>query len=170
MIEPTQNVKAPIFTFLYMTYHSAIEALHVMLAVPFALTGGVLLQWVLGYDWSVAVGVGYIALLGTAVLTGVVMVIYLEEAVKRAREAKGAPLTHAELAEAVVEGAALRLRPKVMTVATVVASLTAVMVPMFAGDRTGIEIMRPIAVPVLGGMVSSLLHILIVTPVIFLSL
>lgn len=161
-----------IFILLYMTYHSAIEALHVMLAVPFALTGGVLLQWFLGYDWSVAVGVGYIALFGTAVQTGVVMVIYLEEAVKRKQEEKGpgSTLTPAELTAAVIEGAALRLRPKVMTVATVVASLVAVMVPMFAGDRTGIEIMRPIAVPVLGGMVSSLLHILIVTPVIFLSL
>lgn len=161
-----------IFILLYMTYHSVLEALHVLLAVPFALTGGVMLQWLLGYDWSVAVGVGYIALFGTAVQTGVVMVIYLEEAVRRKRQEKGdaAVLTSGELTQAVIEGAALRLRPKVMTVATVVASLTAVMLPVLAGDRTGIEVMRPIAAPILGGMVSSLLHILIVTPVIFLTL
>jgi copper/silver efflux system protein len=117
------------------------------------------------------VWVGYIALFGTAVQTGVVMVIYLEEALGRKREAAGGrPLTVTELREAVVEGAALRLRPKVMTVSTVVASLAVIMLPILSGERTGLEIMRPIAVPVIGGMVSSLLHILIVTPVIFLTL
>jgi len=159
-----------IFVLLYLCYRSVVEAAHVLLAVPFALSGGVFLQWLLGYNFSVAVWVGYIALFGTAVQTGVVMVLYLNEAVKRKEVEKGGQLSLDELRQAVVEGAALRLRPKVMTVATVLASLTFVMVPALSGERTGIEIMRPIAVPVMGGMISSLLHILIVTPVIFLML
>jgi Cu(I)/Ag(I) efflux system membrane protein CusA/SilA len=152
-----------IFVLLYFTYHSAIEAAHVLLAVPFALTGGVYLLWALGYNFSVAVWVGFIALFGTAVQTGVVMVIYLEEAVRRKREQMGGRLTRAGLREAVVEGALLRLRPKVMTVSTVVAGL----LPIMWSTRVGAEVMKPLATPVLGGMVSSLLHVLIVTPVIF---
>lgn len=150
-----------IFVLLYKTYNSAKEALHVILAVPFALTGGVFLLKLLGYNFSVAVWVGFIALFGTAVQTGVVMVIYLEEAVARKR-AEGA-LTLERLQQAVIEGALLRLRPKVMTVATVVAGL----LPLMWTTRTGAEVMKPLATPVLGGMVSSLLHVLIVTPVIF---
>ena len=156
-----------IFVLLTVVFHSIAEAAHVILAVPFALTGGVFLQAALGYNFSVAVWVGYIALFGTAIQTGVVMVVYLEEAVKKAVEAKGgtrpALLTHSELIAAVKEGARLRLRPKVMTVATAVASL----LPIFWASRTGTEIMRPLAAPVIGGMLSSLIHILIVTPVIF---
>lgn len=151
-----------IFVLLYLTYNSAKEALHVLMAVPFALTGGVFLLKFLGYNFSVAVWVGFIALFGTAVQTGVVMVIYLEEAVRRKIETTGA-LTRETLREAVMEGALLRLRPKVMTVATVVAGL----LPIMWSTRTGAEIMQPLATPVLGGMVSSLLHVLIVTPVIF---
>src|SRR4029077_224506 len=151
-----------IFVLLYFTYHSAIEAAHVLLAVPFALTGGVYLLWVLGYNFSVAVWVGFIALFGTAVQTGVVMVIYLEEAVARKKQATGT-LTTQGLREAVMEGALLRLRPKIMTVSTVVAGL----LPLMWSTRTGAEVMKPLATPVLGGMVSSLLHVLIVTPVIF---
>ena len=112
--------------------------------------------------FSVAVWVGFIALFGTAVQTGVVMVIYLEEAVARKRAAEGT-LTVAGLREAVIEGALLRLRPKVMTVCTIVAGL----LPIMWSARTGAEVMKPLATPVLGGMVSSLLHVLIVTPVIF---
>jgi len=156
-----------IFVMLFMIYHSFLEAAHVLLAIPFALTGGVILQWLLGYNFSVAVRVGYIALFGTAIQTGVVMVIYLEEAVKRHAARHGGTLTPSQLMEAIIEGAALRLRPKVMTVTTVLASLIPLMLPIFSGERTGIEIMRPIAAPVIGGMISSLLHILIVTPVIF---
>ncbi len=151
-----------IFVLLYMTYNSVREALHVLLAVPFALTGGVFLLKFLGYNFSVAVWVGFIALFGTAVQTGVVMVIYLEEAVRR-KIAKTGPLTKETLREAVIEGALLRLRPKIMTVATVVAGL----LPIMWSTRTGAEVMKPLATPVLGGMVSSLLHVLIVTPVIF---
>ncbi len=157
-----------IFVLLTMVFHSVAEAAHVILAVPFALTGGVFLQAALGYNFSVAVWVGYIALFGTAIQTGVVMVVYLEEAVAKALAVKGrvGPLSRTELIAAVKEGARLRLRPKVMTVATAVASL----LPIFWVTRTGTEIMRPIAAPVIGGMLSSLVHILIVTPVIFLWL
>ena len=180
-----------IFVLLTVVFHSVGEAAHVILAVPFALTGGVFLQAALGYHFSVAVWVGYIALFGTAIQTGVVMVVYLEEAVAAARAAKavrcragsltpplestttfaagsGDPalqvaLTREELLDAIKAGARLRLRPKVMTVATTVASL----LPIFWAERTGTEIMRPLAAPVVGGMLSSLVHILIVTPVIF---
>jgi Cu(I)/Ag(I) efflux system membrane protein CusA/SilA len=152
-----------IFVLLYFTYHSLVEAAHVLLAVPFALTGGVYLLWLLGYNFSVAVWVGFIALFGTAVQTGVVMVIYLEEAVDRKREELGGTLTRTALHEAVMDGALLRLRPKVMTVSTVVAGL----LPIMWSTRVGAEVMKPLATPVLGGMVSSLVHVLIVTPVIF---
>ncbi len=152
-----------IFVLLYFTYHSALEAAHVVLAVPFALTGGVYLLWLLGYNFSVAVWVGFIALFGTAVQTGVVMVIYLEEAVDRKRSELGGALTRDGLRDAVMEGALLRLRPKVMTVSTVIAGL----LPIMWSTRAGAEVMKPLATPVLGGMVSSLLHVLIVTPVIF---
>jgi Cu(I)/Ag(I) efflux system membrane protein CusA/SilA len=151
-----------IFGLLYLTYHSAIEAAHVVLAVPFALTGGIYLLWALGYNFSVAVWVGFIALFGTAVQTGVVMVIYLHEAVEKKRREVGA-LTKEDLLAAVMDGALLRLRPKVMTVSTVVAGL----LPIMWSTSAGSEIMKPLATPVLGGMVSSLLHVLIVTPVIF---
>jgi len=152
-----------IFGLLYLTYHSLIEAAHVLLAVPFALTGGVYLVWFLGYNFSVAVWVGFIALFGTAVQTGVVMVIYLNEAVEKKRAELGGHLTRKALMEAVKEGALLRLRPKVMTVSTVVAGL----LPIMWSTSAGSEVMKPLATPVLGGMVSSLLHVLIVTPVIF---
>src|SRR5712664_3082394 len=151
-----------IFALLYITYHSALEAAHVLLAVPFALTGGVYLLWLLNYNFSVAVWVGFIALFGTAVQTAVVMVIYLNEAVERKRSEVGT-LDRASLIEAVTEGALLRLRPKLMTVSTVVASL----LPIMWSTSAGAEVMKPLATPVLGGMLSSLLHVLIVTPVIF---
>jgi Cu(I)/Ag(I) efflux system membrane protein CusA/SilA len=155
-----------IFLLLYMVYHNAKEAAHVILAVPFALSGGVFLQYLMGYHFSVAVWVGYIALFGTAIQTGVVMVVYLEEALERKRAERGAAFTYADLLAAVKEGARLRLRPKVMTVATIVASL----LPIMWSTRPGAEVMKPLATPVIGGMVSSLLHILIVTPVIFVWL
>ena len=152
-----------IFILLVMTFRSVPEAAHVILAVPFALTGGVLLQAILGFNFSVAVWVGYIALFGTAIQTGVVMVVYLEEAVVALRKQLGRELTRPELITAIKAGARLRLRPKVMTVATTVASL----LPIFWSTRTGAEVMQPIAAPVIGGMLSSLVHILVVTPVIF---
>ena len=159
-----------IFVLLFLAYRSWKEAAHVLLAVPFALSGGLYLQWVLGFHFSVAVAVGYIALFGTAVQTGVIMVIYLNEAMHAKMVEKGSALSLDDLRSAVVQGALLRLRPKVMTVSTIVASLLVILLPAFSGERTGIEIMRPIAVPVIGGMISSLIHILVVTPVLFLSM
>jgi Cu(I)/Ag(I) efflux system membrane protein CusA/SilA len=161
-----------IFLLLYVTYHSAREAAHVILAIPFALTGGNLLLWLLhslaiSHGWktefhmSVAVWVGFIALFGTAIQTAVVMVVYLEEEFRR-RVATGA-LTKDGIREAAMEGAVLRLRPKLMTVTTVVMGL----LPILWSTATGSEVMKPIAAPVLGGMVSSLFHVLIVTPVIW---
>jgi Cu(I)/Ag(I) efflux system membrane protein CusA/SilA len=152
-----------IFLLLYMVYRNLKEAAHVILAVPFALTGGVFLQYLLGYNFSVAVWVGYIALFGTAIQTGVVMVVYLEEALQRRQAERGVNFTRADLIQAVKDGARLRLRPKVMTVATIVASL----LPIMWSTRAGSEVMKPLATPVIGGMLSSLIHILIVTPVIF---
>ncbi len=156
---------AVIYILLFLTYRSFSEAAHVLLAVPFALTGGLYLLWLLGYNFSVAVWVGFIALFGTAVQTTVVMVIYLEEAVARKKKEHGT-LTIAILRDAVMEGALLRLRPKLMTVSTVVAGL----LPIFWSSRVGSEVIRPLATPVLGGMLSSLAHVLIVTPIIFLWL
>jgi Cu(I)/Ag(I) efflux system membrane protein CusA/SilA len=155
-----------IFLLLFIVYHSASEAAHVILAVPFALSGGVFLQWLLGINWSVAVWVGYIALFGTAIQTGVVMVVYLEERLEMKKRERGDAFTMTDLIEAVKDGARLRLRPKVMTVATVIASL----LPIMWSTRPGSEVMQPLATPVIGGMLSSLVHILIVTPVIFVWL
>lgn len=152
-----------IFGLLYLTYRSVVEAAHVLMAVPFALTGGIYLVWLLGYNFSVAVWVGFIALFGTAVQTAVVMVIYLEEAVAKKKLEMGDRYSKRDLMEAVIEGALLRLRPKVMTVSTVVAGL----LPIMWSTSAGSEVMKPLAAPVLGGMVSSLLHVLIITPVIF---
>jgi Cu(I)/Ag(I) efflux system membrane protein CusA/SilA len=155
-----------IYTLLFVTYRSFLEAAHVLMAVPFALTGGVYLLYLLGYNFSVAVWVGFIALFGTAVQTGMVMVIYLEEAVARKMRECGESFARHDLRQAVIEGALLRLRPKVMTVSTVVAGL----LPIMWSESVGAEVIKPLATPVLGGMVSSLVHVLIVTPVIFLWL
>ncbi len=161
VIVPT--VLGVIFILLYMVYRSAKEAAHVILAVPFALTGGVFLQFLLGHHFSVAVWVGYIALFGTAIETAIVMVVYLEESLKKKQSERAAVFNHADLIQAVKDGARLRLRPKMMTVCTTVASL----LPIMWSTSTGSEVMRPLATPVVGGMVSSFLHILIVTPVLF---
>jgi Cu(I)/Ag(I) efflux system membrane protein CusA/SilA len=152
-----------IFLLLYLIYRSFLDAAQVLLAVPFGLAGGIYLLYALGYNFSVAVWVGFIALFGTAVQTAVVMVIYLEETVARRRAELGGQLTRPALLDAVREGALLRLRPKVMTVSTVVASL----LPIMWSHSAGAEVMKPLATPVLGGMVSSLLLVLVVTPVIF---
>ncbi|MBK9215551.1 MAG: efflux RND transporter permease subunit [Chloracidobacterium sp.] len=151
-----------IFAVLYFTYRSFLEAGHILLAVPFALTGGFYLLWMLQYNFSVAVWVGFIALFGAAVQTTIVMVVYLEEAVAR-KKAELGTLDRESLLDAVTEGALLRLRPKVMTVTTILAGL----LPIMWSSGAGAEVMRPLAVPVFGGMVSSLAHVLIVTPVIF---
>jgi Cu(I)/Ag(I) efflux system membrane protein CusA/SilA len=154
-------VFAVIFVLLTMTFRSASEASIVMLSVIYAMTGGVILQWLLGYNFSVAVWIGYIALYGVAVETGVIMVIYLHEALDK-RLGKG-DLTRDDVLEATREGSVLRLRPKLMTVSAAILSL----VPIFWSSGTGSEVMRPIAAPIVGGMVTSTIHVLLVTPVIF---
>jgi Cu(I)/Ag(I) efflux system membrane protein CusA/SilA len=155
-------VFAMIFVLLTMTFRSASEASIVMLSVLYAMTGGVILQWLLGYNFSVAVWIGYIALYGVAVETGVIMVIYLHEALdKRLGKAE---LTREDIVEATREGSVLRLRPKLMTVAAATLSL----LPIFWSTGTGSEVMRPIATPIVGGMLTSTIHVLLVTPVIFL--
>jgi Cu(I)/Ag(I) efflux system membrane protein CusA/SilA len=151
-----------IFMLLYMTFHSVSEATIVMLSVVYAMTGGVILQWLLGYNFSVAVWVGYIALYGVAVQTGVIMVVYLHEALDR-RLRQGGNITEDDVREATIAGSVLRLRPKLMTVSVVMAGL----VPILWSTGVGSDIMKPIAAPIIGGMVTSTIHVLIITPVIF---
>jgi Cu(I)/Ag(I) efflux system membrane protein CusA/SilA len=151
-----------IFMLLYLTFRSASEAVIVMLSVVYAMTGGVVLQWWLGYNFSVAVWIGYIALYGVAVQTGVVMVVYLHEALDR-RLREGGDLTVEDIRRATIAGSVLRLRPKLMTVTVVMAGL----LPILWSTGVGSDIMKPIAAPIVGGMVTSTVHVLIVTPVIF---
>jgi Cu(I)/Ag(I) efflux system membrane protein CusA/SilA len=151
-----------IFILLYFTFHSFAEALLVMAStLLFSLIGGVWLFYLLGYNFSAAVGVGFIALFGTAMETGVVMVIYLHEALDK-RLKKG-EIAKEEITEAAIEGSVLRLRPKLMTVGTTLLALT----PIMWATGTGSDVMRPIAAPIIGGMVTSTIHVLIATPVIF---
>jgi Cu(I)/Ag(I) efflux system membrane protein CusA/SilA len=151
-----------IFVLLYMVFHSVTEAAVLIFPTIYALTGGLILQRWLGYNFSVAVWVGYIALFGIAVETGVVMVVYLHEALER-RLATGVPLTEADLEAATIEGAVHRLRPKLMTVAVVLASL----VPILRETGIGSDVMKPIAAPIVGGMITSTIHVLILVPVFF---
>jgi Cu(I)/Ag(I) efflux system membrane protein CusA/SilA len=155
-------VLAGIFALLYLTFHSVSESIIVMLSVVYAMTGGVVLQWLLGYNFSVAVWVGYIALYGIAVQTGVVMVVYLHEALdEKLRERQ--VLSARDVWDATVAGSILRLRPKLMTVGTTVLGL----LPIMWSTGVGSDLMKPIATPIVGGMVTSTVHVLIVTPVIF---
>jgi Cu(I)/Ag(I) efflux system membrane protein CusA/SilA len=151
-----------IFILLYFTFHSFAEALLVMAStLLFSLIGGVWLFYLLGYNFSAAVGIGFIALFGTAMETGVVMVVYLHEALDK-RLKKG-EIAKEEITEAAIEGSVLRLRPKLMTVGTTLLALT----PIMWATGTGSDVMRPIAAPIIGGMVTSTIHVLIATPVIF---
>ena len=151
-----------IFMLLYMTFHSVSEAVIVMLSVVYAMTGGVVLQWWLGYNFSVAVWVGYIALYGVAVQTGVVMVVYLHEALDR-RLRQVEPVTEDDLRQVTMDGSVLRLRPKLMTVGVTLAAL----LPIMWSTGIGSDVMKPMAAPIIGGMVTSTVHVLIITPVIF---
>jgi Cu(I)/Ag(I) efflux system membrane protein CusA/SilA len=151
-----------IFLLLYMVFHSVTEAAVLIFPTIYALTGGLILQKLLGYNFSVAVWVGYIALFGIAVETGVVMVVYLHDALNR-RLATGEPLKHEDIEAAVIEGAVHRLRPKLMTVCVVLASL----VPILWETGVGADVMKPIAAPIVGGMITSTIHVLILVPVFF---
>jgi Cu(I)/Ag(I) efflux system membrane protein CusA/SilA len=155
-----------IFLLLYLNFRRLTETLIVMLSVPFSLVGGVWLIWLLGYNLSVAVAVGFIALAGVAAETGVVMLIYLDhawDAIKAKRATTGGKPTVADLYAAVMEGAVERVRPKMMTVVAIMAGL----LPIMWGSGTGSEVMRRIAAPMVGGMVSSTILTLIVIPAIY---
>jgi Cu(I)/Ag(I) efflux system membrane protein CusA/SilA len=154
-----------IFLLLYMVFHSITEAMVLIFPTFYAMTGGLILQWLLGYNFSVAVWVGYIALFGIAVETGVVMVVYLHEALDK-RLITTAPLTHEDIREAAIEGAVQRLRPKLMTVCAVLASL----VPILCESGIGSDVMKPIAAPIVGGMITSTVHVLILVPVFFVMM
>ena len=154
-----------IFLLLYMVFHSVTEAMVLIFPTFYAMTGGLILQWLLGYNFSVAVWVGYIALFGIAVETGVVMVVYLHEALKK-HLASHSPLTPENIHEAAIEGAVQRLRPKLMTVCAVLASL----VPILWESGIGSDVMKPIAAPIVGGMITSTIHVLILVPVFFVMM
>src|ERR1700732_3794114 len=154
-----------IFLLLYMVFHSATEAAVLIFPTFYAMTGGLILQYWLDYNFSVAVWVGYIALFGIAVETGVVMVVYLHEALDR-RLASGSPLQRADIEQAAIEGAVQRLRPKLMTVAAVLASLVAILWETGVGS----DVMKPIAAPIVGGMITSTINVLILVPVFFVMM
>ncbi len=155
-----------IFLLLYLNFRKLTETLIVMLSLPFALVGGVWLMWWLGFNMSVAVAVGFIALAGVAAETGVVMLIYLEQAmteVKKQRMRDGRAFTRPDLHEAIMLGAVERVRPKMMTVVAIMAGL----MPIFWSTGAGSEIMQRVAVPMVGGMVSSTLLTLVVIPAVY---
>jgi len=155
-----------IFLLLYLNFRSLTETLIVMLSLPFALVGGLWLMWWLNFNLSVAVVVGFIALAGVAAETGVVMLIYLNQAlegIRTRRAAEGRALTRQDLYDAIMEGAVERVRPKMMTVVAIMAGL----LPIMWSTGTGSEIMQRIAVPMIGGMISSTLLTLVVIPAIY---
>jgi Cu(I)/Ag(I) efflux system membrane protein CusA/SilA len=152
---------AIIFLLLYLNFGSVGESLIVMLSLPFALVGGIWLIWLLGYNWSVAVAIGFIALAGVAAETGVVMLIYLENAWQAQRAAGQASL--GGLYAAVIEGAVERVRPKIMTVTAIMAGL----LPVLWGSGAGSSVMRRIAAPMIGGMLSSTVLTLVVIPAVY---
>ena len=154
-----------IFLLLYLVFHSVKEALVLIFPTVYAMSGGILLQWLLHYNFSVAVAIGYIALFGIAVETGVVMVLYLHEALDH-RLTLGKVLTEEDIEAAAIEGAVQRLRPKLMTVCAVLASL----VPILWESGIGSDVMKPIAAPIVGGMITSTIHVLILVPVFFVIL
>ncbi|HLA20310.1 MAG TPA: CusA/CzcA family heavy metal efflux RND transporter [Pseudolabrys sp.] len=155
-----------IFLLLYLNFRRVTETLIVMLSVPFALAGGLWLMWALGFNLSVAVAVGFIALTGVAAETGVVMLIYLDNALtelKAERAIEGDEFTREDLYTAIMTGAVDRVRPKMMTVAAIMAGL----LPIMWSHGTGAEVMQRIAVPMIGGMVSSTVLTLVVIPSIY---
>jgi len=155
-----------IFLLLYLNFRRLTESLIVMLSVPFALVGGLWLMWWLGFNLSVAVAVGFIALAGVAAETGVVMLIYLDQALtelRAERAAEGRPFTRDDLYQAIMSGAGERVRPLMMTVAAIMAGL----LPIMWNHGTGAEVMQRIAVPMIGGMISATVLTLIVIPAVY---
>jgi Cu(I)/Ag(I) efflux system membrane protein CusA/SilA len=156
---------AIIFVLLYLTFRSLAEAALIMITLPFALIGGLWLLFLLGYDLSIASGIGFIALAGVSAEFGVVMLIYLDQAIAR-RRATDRLITEADLLEAIGEGAILRVRPKAMTVTVIIAGL----LPIMFGGGTGSEVMRRIAAPMVGGMLTAPLLSMLVLPAAYLLL
>jgi len=156
-----------IYFLLFFTLKNYVEAGVVMLSVPFALIGGMYMIYILGYNFSVAVWVGFIALYGIAVETGVIMVVYLHEALDKKLRAhqKGlrGPITNQDIYDATVEGSVLRLRPKLMTVFTAMVGL----IPVMWSAGTGSDVMKPLTAPMIGGLLTSAIHVLVVTPILF---
>jgi len=152
-----------IFVMLYLTFRRFGEALVIMVTVPFALIGGLWLMWLLDYHMSVASAVGFLALAGVAAEFGVIMLLYLRQALD-ARRAAGAVMDASTVRDAIVEGAVLRVRPKAMTVAVILAGL----LPIMWGDGTGSEVMRRIAAPMIGGMITAPILSMIVIPAAYL--
>jgi copper/silver efflux system protein len=155
-----------IFVMLYMVFKNFLESILVMLSVPFALIGGVYLMAILDYNFSVAVWVGFIALYGLAVETGVVMVIYLHEALDKKMIDNNDKVSTQDIIQATKDGAVLRLRPKLMTVAVNLIGL----IPIMWATGTGADLAKPIAVPMIGGVITSAIHVLFVTPIIFVMI
>jgi copper/silver efflux system protein len=153
---------ALIFLLLYFNFKSVGETVIVMLSLPFSVVGGLWFVWLLGYNWSVAVAIGFIALAGVAAETGVIMLIYLDHAWS-ARTADGRTPTLRDLYEAVMEGAVERVRPKMMTVTAIMAGL----LPILWGSGAGASVMKRIAAPMVGGMISSSILTLVVIPAIY---
>jgi Cu(I)/Ag(I) efflux system membrane protein CusA/SilA len=151
-----------IMLLLYFNFGNLTETLIVMLALPFALVGGIWLIWLLGYHWSVAVAIGFIALAGVAAETGVIMLIYLDN-VWEARTRDGRMTSPSDLRAAIMEGAVERVRPKMMTVTAITAGL----LPILWGGGAGASVMKRIAAPMVGGMVSSTALTLIVIPAVY---
>ena len=156
-----------IFTCMYLAFHSAREAFFSLISIPFALIGGAFMVYFWGVNLSVAVAVGFIALFGLAVETGIVMVIYLNDAMQQLIAKKGnsrETITSKDLRESVIAGAAKRLRPKLMTVSVSLFAL----IPILWSGGVGSDVMKPIVLPMVGGVLTSATHILLVTPLIFL--
>jgi Cu(I)/Ag(I) efflux system membrane protein CusA/SilA len=152
-----------IFLLLFFNFKNITECFMVMLSVPFSLTGGLWLIYLMGYNMSVAVGVGFIALAGVAAETGVVMLIYLDQSYRKFKDKYGKTFNRKHLFEAIEEGAALRVRPKMMTVVAIMAGL----MPIMWSHGTGSQVMKRIAAPIVGGMVSATILTLIVVPAIY---
>ncbi|MDT7525967.1 efflux RND transporter permease subunit [Pseudidiomarina sp. GXY010] len=151
-----------IFMLLYVTFKSFKQALLIMVTLPLALSGSLWLVWALGFNLSTAVGVGMIALAGVAAEFGVVMMLYLNQALAEARRANSKP-SLAELQQAIMQGAVQRVRPKAMTVLTIIAGL----LPIMLSEGTGSEVMQRIAAPMIGGMIVAPLLSLLVIPAVY---
>ena len=152
-----------IFLLLYLNFRNITESLIVMLSLPFSLVGGIWLLYLLDYNMSIAVGVGFIALAGVAAETGVIMLIYLDHAYDDMWRERGGRMTLADLHRAIMVGAVERVRPKIMTVTAIMAGL----LPIMWGHGAGSQVMKRIAAPMVGGMVSSTVLTLLVIPAIY---